>query len=216
MFPPEHEAKEPPDGVASIPSSDATPERAMFRQIGEREKFAGDRLRVVIGTFVGPDGFTFEREMVRTFDAVCVVPLKDDRREVLAVSQYRGAVGRPLLELPAGKLDIPGEAPETCAERELLEEVGVHAERVVELGQFFNSPGYADEHMVCFLAEGLRPGERTADGVEEENLVVETIVLADFEDMIASGEIVDAKTIVGLYLARSYLERERGDTPASS
>ena len=65
---------------------------ATFRQIGERPRYSGERLRVVIGTFVGPDGFTFEREIVRTFGAVCVVPLESDRDHVLLVRQYRGPV----------------------------------------------------------------------------------------------------------------------------
>ena len=110
-------------------------ERAAFRQIGERPRYTAELLRVVTGTFVGPDGFTFERDIVRTFDAVCVVPLESDRDHVLLVRQYRAAVDRPLLELPAGKLDVPGEAPEVCAARELAEEVGAEAGRLTELGQ---------------------------------------------------------------------------------
>jgi ADP-ribose pyrophosphatase len=160
---------------------------------------------VVVGTFVGPDGFTFEREIVRTFDAVCVVPLEQDGEHVLVVRQYRGPVDQALLELPAGKLDVEGEPPELCAVRELAEEVGAEAERIVELGHFFISPGFCDEQSVCFLAEGLKVGERAADGIEEEHLVVERIALSSIEELIAAGDIIDAKTIVGLFLARSFL-----------
>jgi ADP-ribose pyrophosphatase len=186
----------------------------MFRQIGERSRYPGERLRVVVGTFVGPDGFTFEREIVRTFAAVCVVPLESDREHVLLVRQYRGPVDQALLELPAGKLDIPGESPESCAARELAEEVGAATERLTELGRFWNSPGYCDELTTCFLAEGLTAGPRSADGIEEEHLVVERIALSSVEELIATGEIADAKTIVGLLLARSFLASQRSAPPS--
>jgi ADP-ribose pyrophosphatase len=192
----------------SSPESDAPgspADRGVFRQIGERQRYGGERLQVGVGTFVGPDGFTFEREIVRTFGAVCVVPVESDREHVFLVRQYRGAVDQALLELPAGKLDVPGEAPELCAARELSEEVGAKAERITELGHFYNSPGYCDEMTYCFLAEGLEMGARDADGIEEENLVVERISLRQVEELLATGEIVDAKTIVGLLMARSFL-----------
>jgi ADP-ribose pyrophosphatase len=206
----------PPEPDAQAPSADLTGaaaafagDRAAFRQIGERSRYSGERFRVVVGTFVGPDGFTFEREIVRTFAAVCVVPLESDREHVLVVRQYRGPVDQALIELPAGKLDVPEEPPELCAARELTEEVGATAERLTELGRFWISPGYCDELMTFFLAEGLTVGARTADGIEEEHLVVERISLHSIEELIATGEIADAKTIAGLLLARSFLELPR-------
>jgi ADP-ribose pyrophosphatase len=205
MSPPEPEPKSPAaDPVASLISTQPY-DRGAFRQIGERSRYNGERLNVVGGTFVGPNGFTFEREIVRTFDAVCVVPLEDDGEHVLLVRQYRGPVDQGMLEIPAGKMDVPGEPPELCAARELNEEVGAEAERFVELGRFYNSPGFCDEGTTCFLAQGLRVGKRAADGIEEENLAVEAISLAALDELIAKGEIVDAKTIIGLQLTRSYL-----------
>lgn len=213
MSPPESESH--PHGEPSgAPAGSPVFDRGAFRQIGERMKYAGDRLSVVVGTFVGPDGFTFEREIVRTFDAVCVVPLEADGEHVLLVRQYRSPVDQGLLELPAGKLDLDGEAPELCAARELNEEVGAVAERFIELGHFFISPGFCDEQLTCYLADGLKPGTRAADGIEEEHLVIERIALSAVEELMAAGDIVDAKTIVGLYLARSYLATTRpGDQP---
>src|ERR1035441_3728558 len=158
MSPPELDAQVPPTELTRAAAA-SLGDRAAFRQIGERSRYSGERLTVAIGTFVGPDGFTFERELVRTFDAVCVVPLESDREHVLLVRQYRGPVDRALLELPAGKLDVPGEPPELCAARELNEEVGAEADKFTELGRFFNSPGFCDELTTCFLAEGLRAGE---------------------------------------------------------
>ena len=123
MSPPEPEAERLTDEFRGARRATGH-DRGAFRQIGERARYSGERLQVVIGTFVGPDGFTFDREIVRTFDAVCVVPLESDREHVLLVRQYRGPVDQALLELPAGKLDVPGEPPEQCAARELAEEVG--------------------------------------------------------------------------------------------
>ncbi len=83
------------------------------------------------------------------------------------------------------------------------------AERLTELGHFWNSPGYCDELTVCFLAEELGVGTRSADGIEEEHLVVERVSLRSVEDLIAAGDIADAKTIAGLLLTRSFLEMPR-------
>ncbi|MGA3352451.1 MAG: NUDIX hydrolase [Acidimicrobiales bacterium] len=214
MCPPEPEAPGRAGDPAGALSGSAVFDRGAFRQIGERARYSGERLNVVVGTFVGPDGFTFEREIVRTFNAVCVVALAQDGEHVLLVRQYRGPVDQALLELPAGKLDVPGEPPELCAARELNEEVGAEAESFTELGHFFMSPGFCDEQSICFLAEGLKTGKRAADGIEEEHLVVERIALSSIEELVAAGDIADAKTIVGLFLARSYLSAHRpGDQP---
>jgi 8-oxo-dGTP pyrophosphatase MutT (NUDIX family) len=191
-----------PEPGAPSGEPDASPP---FRLLGERERFQGGFLRVVTGTFVGPDGFTFERDIVRHPGAVSVVPLEADRRHVILVRQYRAAVDTALLELPAGKLDVPGEPPEDCAARELAEEIGYAPGRLTELGQFLNSPGFSDERSWIFLAENLVRCERDAQGVEELHLLLERIDLHEFDDLLASGEIVDAKTIIGLQLARSRL-----------
>jgi len=209
MSPPDFEAEGRSAELTGAGEALSGDDRAPFRQIGERPRYSSERLRVVTGTFVGPDGFTFEREIVRTFDAVCVVPLESDCEHVLLVRQYRGAIGQAMLELPAGKLDVPGEAPDHCALRELAEEVGAETGQLTELGRFFNSPGFCDELTYCFLAEELSVGPRAAAGIEEEHLVVERISLASVEGLIASGDIIDAKTIVGLLLARSFLEARR-------
>ena len=215
MSPPDREAQGLPTEPSGAGDLSVGDERAAFRQIGERPRYSTERLRVVTGTFVGPNGFTFERDIVRTFDAVCVVALETDGEHVLLVRQYRGAVDQPLLELPAGKLDVPGEAPELCASRELAEEVGAKTGRLTELGSFFNSPGFCDERTYCFLAEDLTRGDRAADGIEEEHLIVERIGLSSVEDLVASGDIADAKTIVGLLLARSFLNGRLPGTPAT-
>jgi 8-oxo-dGTP pyrophosphatase MutT (NUDIX family) len=187
-----------------------SPEGPGFRPLGERERFSGGFLRLVTGTFVGPDGFTFERDIVRHPGAVCVVPLEEDRRHVLLVRQYRAAVAEAILELPAGKLDVADEPAVDCAARELAEEIGHRARRWTLLCQFLNSPGFTDERTSCFLAEGLSPCERDTQGVEEHHMTIERVDLEDLDALMASGEIVDAKTIIGLQAVR---DRLRAATP---
>lgn len=182
-------------------------ENAGFRSLGERERVRAGFLSLVTGTFVGPDGFTFERDIVRHPGAVAVVPLESDGRHVLLIRQYRAAVDSTILELVAGKLDVLDEPPEECAHRELVEEIGYHTAKLTELCHFYNSPGFTDERTVCFLAEGLTRGDRQAQGVEERHLTVERVDLEDLDDLIAAGEIVDAKTIIGLTLTRDRLRR---------
>jgi 8-oxo-dGTP pyrophosphatase MutT (NUDIX family) len=180
-------------------------EEAPFRRLGERERFDGGFFQVVTATFVGPDGFTFERDVVRHPGAVCVVPLESDGANVLMIRQYRGSVDATILELPAGKRDIPDEDPAVCAARELAEEIGKAAISMVEVARFWNSPGFTDEETICFLAEGLHDVPRSAHGVEEEHIVIERIALADVDDLVTSGELVDAKSIIALMAARHSL-----------
>lgn len=189
------------------------PPEGTFRQIGERERYAGSFIRLVVGTFVDPQGYTFEREIVRHLGAVAVVPLEADGDTVRLVRQYRAPLDRDVLELPAGKLDVPGEAPDVAARRELAEEVGVSADTLVELGSFYNSPGFTDEQTTCFLAEGLSEVGSSLQGVEEQYLTLERVRMSSLAQLVASGAVVDAKTIIGLSLARELLATRRGGRP---
>ena len=105
------------------PGAGAAPSRAPFRKISEERRHEGHVISLGIGTFEGPDGERFTRDIVHHPGAVSVVPLLEDDRVVL-VRQYRAALDAWLLEIPAGKRDVPGEAPEVTAGRELAEEVG--------------------------------------------------------------------------------------------
>jgi ADP-ribose pyrophosphatase len=152
----------------------------------------------------GPDGSEFDRHVVPHPGAVAVVPVDGDGRALL-VRQYRVAVGRALLEVPAGKRDVPGEAPEATAVRELEEEVGRRAGRLVLLCEFYNSPGFTDEHTTVFLATELSLGARAATSAEEQAMSLERVPLAEIDGLVATGDIVDAKSIIGLLLARRFL-----------
>ncbi len=187
------------------PGASQAPEGARFRKIGERERFDGGFFKVVTARLVGPDGFIFEREIIHHPGAVCIVPLEADGRHVLMIRQYRAAVGQAILELPAGKRDVPEEDPALCASRELVEEIGREASLFTEIAQFYNSPGFSDERTICFLATGLRECAREAHGAEEENLTIERIALEDLEELMAVGDLVDAKSIIALAAARAAL-----------
>lgn len=182
------------------------PESSGFRYIGERELFSGGFFRLVTGTFVDPQGFTFEREMIRHPGAVVIVPLEDDGEQVIMVRQYRASIDRHVLELPAGKLDVPGEALDVAARRELAEEVGREAQTLTEVGHFYNSPGSSDELTTCFLAEGLRETPRDTQGVEEQHMTLETVPRSKVWALAEAGELIDGKTLLALAFTQHLLE----------
>ena len=147
--------------------------------------------------------------VVRHPGAVAIVPIEGD--QVILVRQWRAAVGRTLLEVPAGKRDVAGEEPAATAARELEEEIGRRPGRLTKLGEFYNSPGFCDEHTYVYCATDMtRLAERRAVSAEERAMSLETVDLADVPDLIAGGELVDAKSIIGLLLAGQLLGREDG------
>jgi ADP-ribose pyrophosphatase len=177
-----------------------------FRRLDERVVHDGHVITLAIGTFEAPDGTTFDRDIVHHPGAVSVVPLHDDGTVTL-VRQYRAALDLDLLEIPAGKRDIAGEAPELTAERELAEEVGLRADRLEPLARFVNSAGFSDELSHVFLATGLTEVGTDLQGVEEQHMTIERIALADVPAMIADHRLLDAKTVIGLLLT---LQRTAG------
>ncbi|HKV45808.1 MAG TPA: NUDIX hydrolase [bacterium] len=143
-----------------------------------------------------PGGHRAEYEIVEHPGAVAMVVLTADG-EVVLVRQYRAAVEADLLEIPAGTME-PGETPERCAERELAEEVGRAAGRWERLSSFYPSPGILSEMLHVFLARDLRPAVAAS---EEVDLRVETMALQEARRRIDSGEIRDAKSVIGIALA---------------
>ena len=136
------------------------------------------------------DGF----EIADTPDAVAIVAVDADRRVVL-VRQDRRAIGTDLLELPAGLID-EGEEPLAAAQRELREETGLHGGSWRELAAFWTSPGFVNELVTVFVADGLAEGEPEPD--EGEDLEVIRWTLAEVEARLQ--ELEDATTLVGLLL----------------
>jgi ADP-ribose pyrophosphatase len=149
-----------------------------------------------------PDGDLATREVVEHTDAVAVVPLADDGTVVL-LRQYRHPVGEAVLEIPAGKLDVDGEAPVDAARRELLEETGLTADSLELLVTFANSSGWTDEQTTVYLARGLQEGEVPADftaTAEEADMDIVRLPLEEALDAAQRGELTDAKTLIGLLL----------------
>ena len=145
------------------------------------------------------------REVIRHKGAVCVIPLDRDGNVIL-VRQYRYAVAQTMTEIPAGKLDSVEEAPEAAALRELEEETGYRASRLVSLGIYLGSPAILDEKIYMYAALDLTLGETHPD--EGEYLSVEKIKLEDAVELVLSGKIPDGKTQVALL--RLYEMKQRG------
>jgi len=193
----------PPDGPfpTGPPSPTDAGDGPAFRHVGDDVRFEGWRISVVQATFEAPDGTPFTRDVVRHPGAVAVVPVTDDGTALL-VRQYRGPVDRPLLEIPAGTRDVTGEAPDDTARRELEEEVGVRAGHLRLLATMFNSPGFCDQETLVYLATALVPGTPARHGEEEQRIEVVEVALTDVDRMVATGELVDAQTVLGMLLAR--------------
>ena len=150
-----------------------------------------------------PNGTEVELEIVRHQGASAVVAA-DDAGRVTLIRQFRHAAGGYIWELPAGVLDHPGESPEACARRELLEEAGLSAARLTPLASILTTPGFTDERIHLFLARDLA-AEGHAHQHDEDITEIADRPIREALDMIRRGEIVDSKTICGLYLAAGVL-----------
>ena len=125
-----------------------------------------------------------------------VIPVKDDGKIIL-VKQFRYPLQKTLIEFPAGKLE-KGEDPLICATRELEEETGYKAKEIKKLGEIFTAPGYCTETLHIYSAKGLTPGNHNREEGELEMEILE-LTVEEIEKMIISGDINDAKTIVGMH-----------------
>jgi len=165
------------------------------RKLGREDKFAGRIVTVHVDTVELPGGRTATREVVDHPCGVAVLALDDDNN-VLAVTQYRYPFGRTTLEIPAGKLDHPGEDPYAAGLRELEEETGAVPGRYESLGRILPSPGCYGEILHLYLARDLRMAAQHLD--EDEFLNVERIPFAEMVRRCLSGEIEDAKTVAAV------------------
>ena len=172
-----------------------------FEIVGESTIHRGYTISLSKVFMRDPEGVLHERDVVRHPGAVSVVALDGD--DVVMVRQYRVAVQRFLLEIPAGKLDVPGEDPMECAARELAEEIGMSTTNLEHLTSLYLSPGFADELHHIYLARDLAhlDAGSAPDGAEERHMAIVRVPLANVPDMIQSGELCDAKTIIGCTLA---------------
>ena len=174
----------------------STPHKELPNIVSSQKVFEGRIFKVTVDT-IREGELTYQREVVHHGGSAVIVPVFDDGTVVL-VRQYRHPAVRYLLEVPAGTL-AGGERPETGAARELEEELGLRAEHMEKLSEFFVSPGFSEEKMWVYLATGLTEGKQAPE--EDEILEVVRMSIADALEMITTGEIQDAKTIIGLMLA---------------
>ena len=166
--------------------------------LGTRRVHDGRVVRLDLEKVRLPNGNVVTLEIVRHPGAAAVVPVDDDGQAIL-VRQYRHATGSWVLEVPAGKLDQPGESPEECARREVEEETGYRAGLLEPLGWIWTTPGFSDEKIWLFAARDLT---RTRASLQaDEVLTVTRLPLDEAARMALAGEIQDAKSICALLRA---------------
>jgi ADP-ribose pyrophosphatase len=162
-------------------------------------------LTIVRRTLRLPTGRTLSKPQVLHSGTVAILPLLDDGQVVL-IRQYRSALDDFLIEIPAGALE-EGEDPRRCAERELQEEAGYRPQTLHALGGFYVAPGFSDEYMHLFVAQDLVPSRLEADA--DELIEVFNLPLTEALRRVESGQIRDAKTIIGLLRVARW--QNRGD-----
>lgn len=158
--------------------------------------YSGRVVKLRVDTVRLPRGRRTKREVVEHSDCVAIVPIDADDN-VLLVRQFRKPVEKELLEIPAGCIE-PGEEPITTVRRELREETGYLPMKVERLGGFYSSPGYCTEYLHLYLATDLTQDQLYAE--DTENIELVPVPLEQIPELIASGTICDAKSIVGLLL----------------
>lgn len=171
-----------------------------FRALDSEVVYDGWIMTVTKAKFVAPDGSRFERDVIRHPGAVAVVPLIG--QDVVLVRQYRPALDALLVEIPAGLRDVEGEPPIETAQRELAEEIGMHAGTLTPLAAIHNAAGFCNEQIHIFIGTDLVNVDRELTiSPEEVEMEILQIPLTEARAMITRGEITDAKTIIGVLAA---------------
>jgi ADP-ribose pyrophosphatase len=173
-----------------------------FKTLKSENVYEGKAFDVRREQLLLPDGKTTWFDIVVHPGAVTLIPI-DTLGRILFVRQYRHAVGKELLELPAGTLNV-GEEPAACALREVREEIGMSAGKLEKVGEFYLVPGYSTEYMHLYLASDLQVDPLPGD--EDEFITVEAIPLDALPDLISQGVLQDAKSLAALSLAEPYLK----------
>ena len=182
-----------------------------FRHLGDRLVHQGHVWDVAVADYEAPSGEQFRRDIVRSPGAVAAVPLwfaDDGTPMVTLVDQYRPPFDDYVIEIPAGMRDVADEPTEVTAARELVEEVGLEAGRLDHLLDMYPSAGMTDSVLTLYLATGLTRVEQQTHGPEEAHMHVLEMPLADAVGKVLSGEIHDAKTVIGLLLVERRLRED--------
>jgi len=166
------------------------------KTLATQQIYQGHAVKMRVDTVEKAGGRKTTRDVVEHSDCIAVVAI-DGQDNVLLVRQFRHAVDRFLLEIPAGGID-PGEEPLDSVRRELQEEIGYFPRKIDKLGGFYSIPGYGTEYLHCFVATDLVPGRLVAEDTEDIELV--RVSPDEIPRLITSGEICDAKTIAALLM----------------
>ena len=163
------------------------------KTLHSEEIFSGKVISLHLQDVELPNGKQSKREIIKHPGAVAILAITDDKKVVM-VEQYRKALERTIVEIPAGKLE-KGEEPALCARRELEEETGYECESLELLTSFYTSPGFADEIVHVYLATGLTKKENSAALDEDEFVNLEELTLEEAQQYVQKQKIYDAKTI---------------------
>ena len=172
-----------------------------MKTISSKELIRTPIFHVTMDEALDPDGFEIKRAIVQHPGSTVVMPV-DDKRRVLLVRQYRLPALKYLWELPAGRID-PGETALQGAKRELREETGYRAKKLIKLAEFYPSPGFLAEKMTIFLAKDLTQGK--AEPMEDERIETRWFRAKEVDELIRTRKILDAKTMIGFLRWQRYL-----------
>ena len=164
--------------------------------------YDGQIVKLRVDTVQTPDGRKTTREIIERNDCVAIIAI-DNNDNVLLVNQFRKAVGKELLEIPAGGID-PGENPEDAVRREMQEETGFLPQKIEQLSGFYSAPGYSSEYLYLYLATDLVPSQLYAEDTEGISLV--RMPTSQIRRLLTSGEICDGKSVAGLLAYLEYLK----------
>ena len=165
--------------------------------------YDGRAVKLWVDTVRMADGREAKREIVEHINCVAIVAVDADDN-VLLVRQFRKPVEKELLEIPAGGIDLR-EDPAAAVRREMQEETGYLPRKVERLGGFYSTPGYCTEYLHLYLATDLVPSQLHAEDTESISVVL--VPLGQISQLIASGDICDAKSIAGLC---AFMEYQKG------
>jgi len=166
------------------------------KTLSSQQIYDGRILKLRLDTVKLPSGRVTKREIVEHDDSIAIVAIDGDDN-VLLVKQFRKAVEKEVLEIPAGGIE-PGEEPVAAVKRELREETGFLPQRVERIGGFYASPGYSSEFLHLFVASDLTPEKLQAE--DTESIKVERVPISQILELIRTGTINDAKSVAGLLM----------------
>jgi ADP-ribose pyrophosphatase len=172
--------------------------------LSSKRIFEGRAVNLRVDTVRTVDRRRSTREVVEHAPCIAVIAIAPDGR-ILLVRQYRQALGKELLEIPAGGIDA-GETPDAAVVREMQEETGYRPQKVTRLCGFYSSPGFCTEYLHLFLAEDLVPGRLHAE--DTPGIEVVPVTTAEVPDLLASGKIEDSKSVAGLLYYLEYLKKQ--------